>query len=182
MKITSQTAEQEAVLTIAKMMASAAKTAPKGIGVDRVDTLILTGEDLLPIIDEMKKLAKENQMAFFLRDAMNVEKSQAMLLIGTTYGYRGIAPCGFCGNIDCATNRKKGGVCAFDTVDLGIAIGAATSIALTNQVDHRVLFSAAKAALNLGNYLPDCKLMMAIPVSSYSKDIYRDRKMPELND
>ncbi|AMP20899.1 hypothetical protein AZF37_06745 [endosymbiont 'TC1' of Trimyema compressum] len=78
-------------------------------------------------------------------------------------------------------------ICTFDTVDLGNcappgAIGAAYSVASTNQLDHRVFFSVAKAALKLGDYLPDCKLMMAIPVSAYSKNIYYDRKIPELHD
>ena len=182
MRITSNDAEKAAVLQIANMMASAAKTAPKGLGVNRVNTLILTEDDMMPIIEEMKRIAHDSKMAYFLRDAESLEKSQGLILVGTTYGYRGVAPCGLCGNIDCATNRKKEGVCAFDTVDLGIAIGAACSIAATNQLDHRVFFSAAKAALNLGNYLPECKLMMAIPVSAYSKNIYYDRKMPELYD
>ena len=182
MRITSKDAEKAAVLQIANMMASAAKTAPKGLGVNRINTLILTEDDMTPIIEEMKKIGQDSNKAYFLRDAESLEKSHALILIGTTYGFRGVAPCGLCGNVDCATNRQKKGICAFDTVDLGIAIGAACSIASTHQVDQRVFFSAAKAALNLGNYLPECQLIMAIPVSAYSKNIYYDRKMPELND
>lgn len=182
MKITSYDAEQASILQIAYMMTHAAKTAPKGLGINHIDTLILTGNDIKPIIKEMKKIAYDSKMAYFLRDAESLRKSQALILIGTIYSYRGITPCGLCGNIDCTTNRKKNGICVFDTVDLGIAIGAACSIASTNQLDHRVFFSIAKAALKLGNYLPKCKLIMAIPISAYSKNIYYDRRMPELND
>ena len=182
MRIASNDAEKAAVLQIANMMVSGARTASKGLGVNRIDTLILTEDDMMPIIEEMKKVAHDSEKAYFLRDAESLERSQALILIGTTCGFRGVSPCGLCGNIDCATNRKKEGICTFDTVDLGIAIGAACSIASTNQLDHRVFFSAAKAALNLGDYLPECRLMMAIPVSAYSKNIYYDRKMPEIND
>ena len=182
MKITSYDAEQISVLQIANTMASAAKTAPKGLGINRIDTLILTEDDIKPIIEKMKKTAYDYKMSYFLRDAESLEKSQALVLIGTTYGYRGLTSCGLCGNIDCATNKKMGGICVFDTIDLGIAIGAACSVALTNQLDHRVFFSIAKAALDLGDYLPSCKLMLAIPVSTCSKNIYYDRKMPKLNE
>ncbi|AMP20898.1 hypothetical protein AZF37_06740 [endosymbiont 'TC1' of Trimyema compressum] len=111
MKITSYDAEQASVLQIVNMMASAAKTAPKGLGINRIDTLVLTEDDMMPIIEEMKKTAYDYKMAYFLRDAESLEKSQALVLIGTTYGCGAIevlSLVGLCGNIDCATNSKKG--------------------------------------------------------------------------
>ena len=162
------------LLNVAKGMVSAATTSPKGKGVNNVETKLLVGEEIEPLIKEMEKIYNEKSLAFFQRDANNLKNTPVLVLIGTKLGYRGIPNCGLCGNENCADNKAKGGICAYDTTDLGIAIGYASSFALDNRVDHRVFFSAGKAAMNLG-ILPDCKILYAIPISINGKNIYYDR-------
>lgn len=162
------------LLNVAKGMVSAATTAPKGKGVNNVETKILIGEEIQPLIDEMEKIANDKSLTFFQRDANNLKNTPVLVLIGTKLGYRGIPNCGLCGQQNCADNKAKAGICAYDTTDLGIAIGYASSYALDNRVDHRVFFSAGKAALNL-KVLPDCKILYAIPISINGKNIYYDR-------
>lgn len=162
------------LLNIGEGMLGAATTAPKGKGVNNVVGKLLIGEEIKPVIEEMEKIYKEENLAFFKRDANNLKNSPILVLIGTKLSYRGIPNCGYCGNNNCAENREKGGICTYDTTDLGIAIGYASSFALDNRVDHRVFFSAGKAALNLG-LIPDCSIIYAIPISINGKNIYYDR-------
>ncbi|MDD3489690.1 MAG: ferredoxin domain-containing protein, partial [Paludibacter sp.] len=64
--------------------------------------------------------------------------------------------------------------CAVNTVDVGIAIGSACSVAADHRVDSRVMFSVGRAAIELG-LLPDCTSVYGIPVSSSSKNPFFDR-------
>ena len=165
---------EEHLLNVAKGIVSAAITAPKGKGINNIQTKILVGNELEETIEEMERIFQEKDLAFFKRDAENLKKTYALVLIGTKLGYRGVPNCGFCGNGNCADNKDKGGVCTFDTTDLGIALGYASSFALDNRVDHRVFFTAGKAALNL-KLLPECPIIYAIPISVSGKNIYYDR-------
>ena len=54
---TMETAERDAALAVADLMAAAARTAPKGSGKDKVVTMILTGEDKAKLVDEMHRAA-----------------------------------------------------------------------------------------------------------------------------
>ena len=70
---------------------------------------------------------------------------------------------------------QSGGHCAFDDIDLGIAIGSAVSIAANDRVDNRVMLSAGVAAQNL-KILGDKTLkILAIPLSATGKSPYFDR-------
>lgn len=174
MKIEQHEALDRNILDAACAMAAAAVTAPKAKGVNNIETLILSGPDLAPLVAEMEKLHEETGRPFFHRDAECVGKSGAVLLIGTRFGYRGVPNCGLCGNIDCATNKERGGICSYDTTDLGIAVGYASALALDHRIDHRVFFTAGKAAGRLG-LLPDCRILYVLPISSQGKNLYYDR-------
>ena len=174
MKIENKDALKSNLLSVACTMAGAANTAPKAKGVNNIETLILDGEDISPLVDELKVLFEESGKTFFQRDALNLENSPVVLLIGVRFGFRGVPHCGLCGNVDCATNKERGGICSYDTTDLGIAVGYASAIALDHRVDHRVFFTAGKAAKRLG-LLPDCGIIYALPLSSHGKNIYYDR-------
>jgi len=80
----SEKIEKDAVEMGASMMALAARTAPKGRGLDSVKTLILTGKDLEQLAVAMEKKVKEKstELPMFKRDADNVRNSAAVLLIG----------------------------------------------------------------------------------------------------
>ena len=169
--------EMEAVLSTARRMCAAARTAPKAKGIDRIETMILTGEDKDKIADELERLSEPFQYKFFLRDAGNVRAAQALVLIGTREGTRGLnAGCRHCHFEDCADCAEKGGVCVYDPMDLGIAIGSAVSVAADCRVDNRVLFSAGRAAMSLKLMGEDVRMVMGIPLSVKGKNPFFDRK------
>jgi len=168
-------AEKKAAKTVAELMVAAARTAPKGCGIDHLELLIVEGEAKDKLADEMKKIADETGVAFFGRDSGNVDNSHVVVLLGTEIEPRGVPNCGFCGYENCDENRKHNGICSFETGDLGIAIGSAVSIAANHRCDNRVLFSAGRAALNLGYFNQKIKVAYGIPLSISGKSPFFDR-------
>lgn len=177
MKMDSRAAEEAAILRTAQAMCAAARTAPKARGMDEIRTLILTGREKDELADEMDKVGDSLEAKFFHRDAKNVRDSEAIVLIGTTYVPRGLNEiCQLCNNHNCEECTKKDGVCVYDPLDLGIAIGSAVALAAREHIDNRVLFSAGKAALAAGYFDPSVMLIMGIPLSCKGKNPYFDRK------
>lgn len=166
----------EQVLLIAQQMMVAARTAPKGKGVDVIEIALITDEDIKRLSDEMIAIHAENGFKFFLRDADNIQSAECILLIGTREHAHGLN-CGHCGYATCA-ERPTGVPCAIVSVDVGIAIGSACATAADHRVDTRVMFSAGLAAQRL-NILEGCKQVFAIPVSASSKNPFFDRKPKE---
>ena len=166
----------ETVLHIARQMMTAARTAPKGKGIDIVEVALVTGDDLKTLSNRMVALAEEQGMKFFLRDADNILNAECVVLIGTREQAQGLN-CGHCGYALCG-DRPAGVPCAINTVDVGIAIGSACATAADNRVDTRVMFSAGLAAQRL-NWLEGCRQVFAIPVSASSKNPFFDRKPKE---
>lgn len=177
MRIESNEAEQKLVLDVAQAMCAAARTAPKSKGTDNLYTVILTGDDMLALADEMERLSPELGYGFFLRDAGNIRNSDAVVLFGAAhrqYGLgKGCSLCNFDGCDDCIAHNAK---CIFEPLDLGIALGSAVSIAADARVDNRVLFSAGRAALGMGLLPEEVKTIMAVPLSVKGKSPYFDRK------
>lgn len=176
MIITSNTAEQETVLSAAKAMCTAARTAPKTKGIDRIDTMIVTGEEKDALADKMDQLADELSMGFFHRDAANVRASQAVVLIGCANAVNGLnEACQLCGFENCKANAGANGRCFFNTVDLGIAIGSAVSVAADRRIDNRVMFSVGRTAMEMklmGDHI--CQIL-GIPLSVSGKSPFFDR-------
>ena len=82
MIISSEDAEREAVMSAARSMVTAARTAPKARGRDSITTAILLGTDKEKLADELEKMGKEKGPKFFIRDAQNVRDADALVLIG----------------------------------------------------------------------------------------------------
>ena len=163
----------EHILNVARQMMTAARTAPKGKGIDIIEVALVTGEDIKILSDKMIAMVEEHGMKFFLRDADNILSAEFIVLIGTREQAQGLN-CGHCGYATCAA-RAEGVPCALNSIDVGIAIGSACATAADMRVDTRVMFSAGLAAQQL-NWLKDCKMVMAIPVSASSKNPFFDRK------
>ncbi len=168
-------AEKNTILNTAERMCAAARTAPKARGIDKIVTGIVTDDDKDAIISEMRNLFNETGAAFFERDAKNLEISEAVVLIGTTGGAKGVPACGFCGYKDCSEMAANNGHCAYDDMDLGIALGSAVSVAANNRIDNRIMFSAGVAAKRLGFLGEGVKKILAIPLSTIGKNPYFDR-------
>ena len=80
----------EHVLNVARQMMTAARTAPKGKGVDVIETALVTGEDLKKLSEKMIAMAEELGMKFFLRDAANVLQAECVVIIGTREQAQGL--------------------------------------------------------------------------------------------
>jgi uncharacterized ferredoxin-like protein len=176
MKADGATLEREGLLEVARRMCMAARTAPKGKGVDNLVTAVLTGEEKQEIAREMQRIGEETETAFFVRDAGNVRAAGALVLLGTSVKTLGVPNCGFCGYKDCADNERHNGICAFNTGDLGIAVGSAAGVAMDCRVDTRVMFSAGRAAVNLRTLGKEVRIAWGIPLSVTGKSPFFDRK------
>lgn len=175
MIINSQEIEQRAAVQIADMMCVAARTAPKGKGIDNLVTLIVTGQDKEQLSAEMRRIAQESGMAFFERDANCIDKSPLVVLLGQKVKPMGVKPCGYCGYADCAECAQGTGLCAISVGDLGIAIGSAVNSAALYHADNRVMFSAGKAAINIGLFGEEATVAYGIPLSITGKSPFFDR-------
>ena len=177
MIIESNVAENETVVQVAKQMAVAARTAPKTRGIDSIVIKIMTADAVLQLAAQMAELGNGMDEQFRtrnMRDAQSVKNSQAVVLIGTKSKPRGVTSCGFCGFADCRESQQKGGHCAFDDIDLGIALGSAVSIAADNRVDNRIMFSIGKTAKILGLLGDGVTKILGIPLSATGKNKYFD--------
>jgi uncharacterized ferredoxin-like protein len=176
MRIDGKTLETEGVMEAARAMCVAARTAPKAHGTDNLFVAVLTGEEKEKLVAEMRRIGEAPSSAFFARDARNVHSAEAIVLIGTRVTTLGVPSCGFCGFKDCTDNEAHGGICAFNTGDLGIAVGSAVSVAADRRVDSRVMFSAGRAALNLHALGDEVRIAFGIPLSVTGKSPFFDRK------
>lgn len=169
-------ARHEHVVQVARQMMTAARTAPKGKGIDIIEVGLITDEEMKQLSDTMIAMAKDHERKSFFRDADNILSAECVVLIGTREQAQGLN-CGHCGFATCA-GRTEGAPCALNSIDVGIAIGSACATAADLRVDTRVMFSAGLAAQRL-NWLKDCKMVMAIPVSASSKNPFFDRKIKQ---
>lgn len=165
------------MLEAAHRMMVAARTAPKGKGIDIVEVGMAIDEDIERLSAEMIRIAGETGMKFFLRDAENIKSAEAILLVGTRQQVQGLN-CAHCGFATCA-EKPEAVPCAINAIDLGIAIDSACATAADLRVDTRVMFSAGLAAQHLHYLGEESKCVMAIPVSASSKNPFFDRKPKE---
>lgn len=165
----------ETVLISAKAMALAARTAPKAKGIDLLEIVILTGDDIISLAEEMKKTSERINHPGFLRDSENIRQAQALLLIGTKKKAIGLKYCGFCGRPNCQEAEKEGVICVFNTGDLGIAVGSAVSVAMDHRIDNRIMYSVGKVAIESGIFGQDVVMALGIPLSVSSKNPFFDR-------
>lgn len=164
------------VLEIGKQMMIAARTAPKGKGVDNLEAILVSGNDLDVLADAMDAGVQRHGRMFFHRDAANIRQAQAVVVLGTRLCTMNLN-CGYCGYATCEAKIKAGEQypCAFPINDLGIAVGSACATAADLRVDTRVMFSAGITAMELGWLGDEVKAAFAIPISATSKSPFFDR-------
>ncbi|MFR9504306.1 MAG: DUF2148 domain-containing protein [Rikenellaceae bacterium] len=161
------------LLSVAQQMMTAARTAPKGKGIDIIEVATIEGDHIEQLSQKMVAMYEDNSLGFFLRDAENILSAEYIVLIGTREQTQALN-CGYCGFATCSA-RSAGVPCALNTVDVGIAVGSACATAADLRVDTRVMFSAGAAAEQLG-YLDGCRHIYAIAMSASSKNPFFDRK------
>ena len=164
----------ERLLQVANEMMTAARTAPKGKGFDIIEVAMATGDTIKLLSNAMLEYGARTGLKFMLRDAENILHAEAIILIGTKQKVHSLN-CGYCGFETCeAKNQFPEIPCAINTVDVGIAIGSACSVAADNRVDSRVMFSVGRVAQDL-DLLPGCSSIYGIPISCSSKSPFFDR-------
>lgn len=168
--------ENAAVKDVAEFMAASGRTAPKTRGVDNIDIIVIDkGPDKAKLIKRMKELSKKLDKPSMLRDAGSIKAASQIVVIGVRSVPAGLN-CGFCGYPTCKYLAKSAGVCAYNSIDLGIAVGSAVSIAGNFHIDNRVMYSIGKAAIDLGFFGKDVKQALGIPLSVTGKSPYFDRE------
>lgn len=101
--------EEQAALHTAEKMCAAARTAPKAHGKDTMHTLVLTGDEKEQLAKKMEEFGiremGDKMNTWYGRDAANVRRAQAVVLIGAEQSYRGVPHCDYCGLIIAATAK-----------------------------------------------------------------------------
>ena len=165
---------RERLLQVANDMMTAARTAPKGKGFDIIEVALVTGGTTNELSDAMLAYSEQTGLKFIMRDAENILHAEAIVLIGTAQKIHNLN-CGYCGFETCVAKNEFSDVpCAINTVDVGIAIGSACSVAADRRVDSRVMFSVGRVVQELG-LMPGCSNIYGIPISCSSKSPFFDR-------
>ncbi|OYT26043.1 MAG: hypothetical protein B6V02_02445 [Thermoprotei archaeon ex4572_64] len=175
-------AELDGVIQVAKLMCIAARTAPKARGIDNVVSCIVYGrEDIERIALEMERVGKELGWNFMIRDADSIRKAHAIVLIGLRNPVPTGLNCELCG-FNCEEIKKifkerkvfKAPYCAFQLLNLGIALGSAVKIASDLNVDNRIMISIGVAAKRVG--IINADIVLGVPLASLGKNPFFDRK------
>ena len=167
---------EKAVINISEMMALAAKTAPKARGEDNLVIKVFKENELDKLADQMETTGKSTKRPdTFKRDASSVRKSFSALVIGTRYSTLNL-DCGFCGHPTCESAKSKDITCAYNSGDLGIAVGSACGIASDFHVDNRIMYTLGYTVVKNGLMGDDIRMALGIPRSATSKNPYFDRK------
>lgn len=177
-----QNPELESIELLAKIILTAARTAPKGKGIDDIITCLLSREEKAELADKMEELSEIKGLKFLIRDAINVRDADAILLIGLKASGVSNLDCGACGFETCREMLEFGKVqkeflgpqCMIKYLDLGIAVGSAAAKAKDLCVDNRILYSAGAAACYFK--MIDADVAMGLPLSVTGKNIFFDRE------
>lgn len=175
MLLMNDTVEIQGLMRAAENLCIAARTAPKGKGKDLLTTAIISGADKERLQERMRLIGQRDGVAIFLRDAANLEHAPVVVLLGSRKEPLGLPACGYCGFVDCQTMLTAGGTCSFNAGDLGIALGSAVALAADLRIDNRIMYTAGKAALELGLLGESVELAYGIPLAARGKNPFFDR-------
>ena len=168
--------EDAALRDVAEFMAVAAGTAPKTRGRDNLKIIIVENEDeKRDLMVKMKEIAARDKRPSCERDADNIKDVKYILIIGTKAKPLGL-DCGFCGYQNCKALVKEKGICAYNSIDLGIALGSAASLAARFHVDKKLMYSKGKAANENNLFKEEMKQAIGIPLSATGKNPFFDRR------
>lgn len=168
--------KDRAVEQAALDMCLAARTAPKTRGRDLIMTAIAKADTVAKLADKMEEIFVRTGREAFKRNAEPVRSCSHIVLVGAKKMTQGLAPCSFCGFKDCAECESNKAACAFNSIDLGIAVSSAVSVAEQHRADNRIMWTIGMAALDLKLLGEDVKMILGIPLSATGKNVFFDRK------
>ena len=167
---------EDALLDIARDMVIAARTAPKGKGVDNLFACIIPRAEIPDLHAKMIKLFVETEAPVFKINGDDILKAECIVVLGARDMPLGLRHCGFCGFGSCREKEESGrGRCAISMNDLGIAIGSAVAVAADRRVDTRIMYSIGYAMLQAGMLPADVVAAHGVPLSASSKNPFFDR-------
>ncbi len=169
---------KDTLIDVAKKMVVAAVTAPKARGVSNLVCAIVTDRELQELARTMKEIGEREDNQIFTRDAINVlNQADVVVLFGTKISTINLVYCGYCGFQGCSQKKEHPDVpCAFNTGDLGIAIGSAVGVAMDHRVDNRIMYTIGVAAKEMNLLGDDVPIIYGIPLSATAKNPFFDRK------
>ena len=168
--------ERDGAMEVARHMAVAARTAPKTRGIDNIEVIAIDDEtSKKKLIEKMKEISKKEERRSFERDAISIEGSPIIVVIGVRSSPANLN-CGFCGYPTCEEMLKNKGTCSYNPIDLGIAIESAAGIANSFHADNRIMYSIGRACLDLKLFSQTVKQALGIPLSVTGKNPFFDRK------
>ena len=167
--------KSSALKNVAEFMATAARTAPKTRGIDHLEIILLTKTNKEKVIKAMRRVARRDSRPSCGRDASSIKDSEQILVIGVKKVPLGLN-CGFCGYPTCKDLNETQGVCAYNAMDLGIALGSACSVAGRFHIDNRLMYSIGKGAMEAGVLKKNIVQAIGIPLSATGKNPFFDRK------
>lgn len=163
-----------------RLMELAARTAPKAMGKDFIETALLTDERKNRLGEDLIEIGRERGIPGFQRDGQNVLDSDAVVLIGLLPHLGMGLDCGACGVSGCdefntlsASKDFQGPNCALRLLDMGIALGSAAKVAADHNVDNRIMYRIGVSAIRLG--YSKANICHGIPLSVTGKNIFFDR-------
>ncbi len=191
----------DALRHVAELCAVAAMTAPKSGGQlfskgakPFIETVIVEDRETLNRLAAwLRERGTKLKAPIWFRDADTAEKLDLVLFIGLAKWYPPVYDCGACGYATCAEFLRArehqkpqgiedwefpGPICQLRCIDLGVAVGSAAKIASINNVDARCQTRIAAAARHLG--VIEADMAVALSMSISHKNIFFDRKMPEV--
>lgn len=168
--------EINASLLAAELMSAAARTAPKTRGIDNIEIVVIDDKrNKTRLLDKMKNISRSENRPSFMRDADSIAGSPLILAIGVKSNPAGL-DCGFCGYKRCKELKRSKGICAYNSIDLGIAVTSAAEMACRLHIDNRIMYSIGRACLDLKIFPKTVKQALGVPLSVSGKNPFFDRK------
>ena len=123
----------------------------------------------------MKSISKSENRPSFERDANSIAGCPSIIVVGVRSNPAGLN-CRYCGYGNCENLKKSGGECDYNSIDLGIAVSSAVSIASEFHIDNRMMHSIGRACMDLGLFSKSIKQALGVPLSVTGKSPFFDRK------
>ncbi|MDP4203030.1 MAG: ferredoxin, partial [Bacteroidota bacterium] len=91
MVINERESRKEYLISVAKQMMTAARTAPKGKGFDIVEIALVAGDEEIQRLSALtRQKGEDTGLKFMLRDSENILQADVIVLIGTRTQVQGL--------------------------------------------------------------------------------------------